>query len=101
MSEQFSNYREVRNVLKVLEDEGKAGWLQGKENFMFGDNSTREATYYRGFSSSKFLYELVLQLWVVELKHGCIINLIPYTETRMIAQGTGGISHGCFGECIM
>eukprot|EP00957_Ditylum_brightwellii_P158585 12070913-Ditylum_brightwellii.AAC.2 len=67
---------------------------KGKELYLFGDNSTGEATYYQGSSSSKLLNELVLHMCLLEIQYGCIIHLIHCTGTRMIEQGTNGLSQG-------
>jgi hypothetical protein len=64
-----SNFRELYNLVDAVEKECKAGRLEDAELFLFTDNSTAEAAFYRGTSSSKLLFELVLRLRKVEMKY--------------------------------
>ncbi len=57
-----SNFRELRNVVESIEDQVEKGKLKNAELFMFTDNSTAESAFYRGTSSNKDLFELVLRL---------------------------------------
>jgi hypothetical protein len=61
---------------------------------MFTDNSTAEAAYSPGASSSRLLLELVLRLRKLELETGPCIHVIHVPGTRMINQGTDGLSRG-------
>jgi hypothetical protein len=68
---------------------------------MFTDNSTTELAFHNGTSGSKSLFELVLRLRMLQLKHGAKIHLIHVAGTRMISQGTDGISRGNLLEGVM
>jgi hypothetical protein len=96
-----SNWRELTNLVETLEDEATAGRLQGCEIFMFTDNSTAEAAFFRGTSSSERLFELVLRLRKLEMEQHCLIHLIHVAGTRMIGQGSDGLSRGDFTEGVM
>eukprot|EP00957_Ditylum_brightwellii_P033488 2537727-Ditylum_brightwellii.AAC.1 len=57
--------------------------------------------FYKGSSSNKLLYALVLCLHLLEVKHTCIVHLIYCAGTHMIAQGTDVVSRGNTNEEIM
>ena len=99
--EESSNYRELNNLVEALEERGKNGMLGGMELFLFTDNSTAEATFYKGSSSSKKLFELVVRLKILELLRGFKLHLIHVAGSRMIRQGTDGLSRGDLGEGVM
>ena len=89
-----SNYRELRNLVETLELMGQRGELEGYEMFLFTDNSVSESVAFKGNSSAELLFELVLRLHNLEMKFMCKINLIHVAGTRMIEQGTDGLSRG-------
>ncbi len=74
--EESSNYRELQNVVEAIYDQVEKGWLRNSELFMFTDNSTAEAAFYRGTSSNPELFELVLRLKKLEMLAGLKIYLI-------------------------
>ncbi len=51
----------------MVEEEAKAGYLEGSEVWMFTDNSTAESCFHKGGSLSELLHELVLRLRKTEL----------------------------------
>ena len=61
---------------------------------MFTDNSTAEAAFFKGTSSSELLFELILRLRKIEMTGLCNIYMIHVAGTRMINQGTDGLSRG-------
>ena len=92
--EKSSNYRELRNLVEALEDALTKGLLDGREIFMFTDNSTAESAYFKGTSSSELLFGLVLRLRKIEMTGRCALHVIHVAGTRMIWQGTDGLSRG-------
>jgi hypothetical protein len=96
-----SNYRELRNLVETLEAEAEAGNLNNCEMFMMTDNSTAEACFYRGTSGSEKLFELVLRLHRLEMTAGILLHIVHVAGTRMIAQGTDGLSRGDLLEGVM
>jgi hypothetical protein len=96
-----SNWKEFTNVVEALEEEGKEGNLKNAEVFMFTDNSTVEACVSRGSSSSEKLLRLVVRLQALSLKVGINIHVFRIAGTRMIAQGTDGVSRGFLGQGVM
>ena len=97
---QSSNYRELRNLVDTVEEEANEGHLNESELWLFTDNSTAEGCFYRGGSSSKLLHELVLRLRKAELKYGFVLHVVHVAGTRMIAQGTDGLSRGILLEGV-
>ena len=96
-----SNYRELRNLVETLERSGLDGELKGKEIFVFTDNSTAESIAAKGSSTSPLLYELVTRLFQLSMKFLCSVNIIHVAGTRMIAQGTDGLSRGDLLEGVL
>jgi len=92
--ESSSNYKELKNIVDTLHKYASDGFLRDTEIWMFTDNSVAESAYFRGTSKSRQLFELVLQLRKLEMAAGCRIFVIHVTGTRMIAQGTDGLSRG-------
>jgi hypothetical protein len=89
-----SNYRELRNLANTVEEEATEGHLTNGELWLFTDNSTAESCFFWGGSSSKLLHELVLRLRKAEMKYGFTLHVVHVAGTRMIAQGTDGLSRG-------
>ena len=96
-----SNWRELANLVEALEARAEDENFRGIEIFLFTDNSMGEAAFYKGTSSSKRLFELVLRLKKLELSIGCVFHLIHVSGNRMIAQGTDGTSREDLGEGVM
>ena len=98
---QSSNWRELSNLVEALEARALEPNFRGIEIFLFTDNSTAEAAFYKGISSAKKLFELILRLKKLELSVGCLFHVIHVSGKRMIAQGTDGTSRGDLGEGVM
>jgi len=64
------------------------------ELFLFTDNFTAESVFHKGDARSETLFELVLRLRELEMKHGLFVHVIWVSGKRMIAQGTDGLSRG-------
>ena len=96
-----SNYRELQNLVESLERSGGAGELEGKEIFVFTDNSTAEAVIHKGYSSSPLLYELVVRLYKLSSFFLCSVQVIHVAGTRMVSQDTDGLSRGDMLEGVL
>ena len=99
--EHSSNFRELENLAQALELESINDEFKGAEVYIFTDNSTAEAAYYKGTSSSKLLFNIVLRLRKLEFMSGFKIYFIHVAGSRMISQGTDGLSRGDFSEGVM
>ena len=100
-SESSSNYREFANFVLKLEREAEKGNLDGAELFLFTDNATTESAFHNGTSSSKTLFDLILRVRLVQLNHSTRIHFIHIAGTRMIKQGTDGLSRGNMSEGVL
>jgi hypothetical protein len=90
-----SNIREALNLLLKLEGLVDANKLPpGTEVFMFTDNFVTERAFWRGNSKGKDLFEVVFRLRVLEMKGALFLHIIWAAGTRMIEQGTDGLSRG-------
>jgi hypothetical protein len=75
--ERSSNWREFTNLVEFLERSVRRHGLQGSEIFIFTDNSTSEAAFWKGTSSSSpLLFDLVLRLRQLEMTHNIIVHVV-------------------------
>jgi hypothetical protein len=96
-----SNWRELNNLVETLERVVKEYELAGSKIFIFTDNTTAEAAFWKGTSRSKTLFELILCLKVLEMEHGLILHGLHVSGRCMIAQGTDGLSRADHSEGVM
>ena len=89
-----SNWRELGNLVESMEKAGKQGWLSGATVLLATDNEVAERALYKGNSSDEKLFGLVVRMKKLELKYGCVLLITHVAGTRMIDQGTDGISRG-------
>jgi hypothetical protein len=101
IEEHSSNYKELRNLVMAIQRLEESGKLDGAELFMFTDNSTAESAFFKGTSTSKALFELVLELRQIEMRTGSRLHIIHVPGTRMIDQGTDGLSRGDMNAGVM
>ena len=94
-----SNFRELSNLVEALES--LAAELPGLIVYLFTDNSTAEAAFYNGTSSNEKLFGLIVRLRQLEMHKGCQLHFVHVAGTRMIAQGTDGLSRGDSAEGVM
>jgi hypothetical protein len=83
-----------------LEEEARKGNLLGSEIYMCTDNSTVEASLYKGTSSSKKLFALVVRVRKLELQQQARFIVSHVSGKRMIAGGTDGTSRGQMKEAV-
>jgi hypothetical protein len=98
--ESSSNFREFENVVEALKEEAKQGHLRNALIFLCTDNSTVEAALVKGNSSSKKLFDLVLEVRRLEMHEGAQIVVSHVSGERMKAQGTDGVSRGQLKEGV-
>ena len=95
-----SNWREFANLVEEVERAARKGWLDGTVVILATDNEVVEATIYKGNSASPLLFDLVLRLKAVQLNYSCRLVVTQVAGTRMIAQGTDGVSRGTLREGV-
>ncbi len=61
-AQESSNFRELSNLINAIKDAVDKDLLSRSELFVFTDNFATESTFYKGTSSSKTLFELMLTL---------------------------------------
>ena len=96
-----SNLRELKNLVDTLLKMEADGRLKGVEIFVFTDNSTAERAFFKGSSKSRLLHDLVLELRLLETRAGIKVHFIHVAGTRMIDQGSDGLSRGNLTEGVM
>ena len=101
MDKSSFNLRELKNLVDTLKKMADNGELEGSETFIFTDNSTAEAAFFKGSSKSRLLFELILELRELEMKHKTKIHFVHVACTRMIAQVSDGLSRGNVLEGVM
>jgi hypothetical protein len=93
VDDQSSNYRELPNLVDTVEAnlsdlhntvEANLSDLHESELFLFTDNSTAVAAYYRGNSSNKHLFELIVRLRLLDMTSTLRLHLIHIAGSRMI-----------------
>ena len=101
MDGESSNLRELMNLVETLEEMAEQDKLKGNEIFLFTDNSTSEAAFYSGSSSSEKLFDLVLRVKKLEMHHCTKIHIIHVAGERMKEQGSDGLSRGNLNVGVM
>ena len=81
-------------MVSQIEEAEKTGCLGGSIVVLATDNIVVERALYKGNSSSKILFKLVLRLKDLELTYGCKILATHVLDTRMISQEINGIPRG-------
>ena len=71
------------------------------EVFFMTDNSVAEEAIHKGTSSNKNLFELIVRLRILEMKSESKFWIIHVAGTRMMEQGTDGLSRGDLREGLM
>jgi hypothetical protein len=67
---------------------------EGCEVFLYTDNQTAERAYSKGMAGSRSLFELIVLLYKLQMEFDFILRVIWIAGTRMIQQGTDGLSPG-------
>ena len=99
--DESSNLRELANLADSLAAMAEEGTLEGVEVFFFTDNTTAEGAFFNGSSKAESLFKLVLEIKKLEMTHECKIHICHVAGTRMIEQGSDGLSRGNLTEGAM
>jgi hypothetical protein len=95
-----SNFKEFENVVLTVEEEARNGLLNGASMFLFTDNSTVEGALFKGNTPSRKLFNLIVRFRKIQMVRDAEIVVSHVSGTRMIAQGTDGVSRGVFTEGV-
>jgi hypothetical protein len=93
-----SNSREVNNLVEAIVRMVVEHKLRGSEIFIFTDNSTAKAAFWKGTSISEALFKLVLRLKELELDFNLHLLIVHVSGRRMIAVGVDGLSRADHGK---
>ena len=80
--------------MEAIKLEGHLGRLAGYELWVATDNSTAEAAFHKGCSTSEALDEMVLQLLEEGIHGNFIVHLFHIAGTQMIELGIDEASQG-------
>lgn len=75
-----SNFRDLKNLVKLLEERENRKLLSYAEVFVFTDNFTAKSVFYKGNSSIKWLFELVLRLRLLEMEGSIKLSVIHVSD---------------------
>ena len=100
-SEESSNWRELNDLADDLEDWSQEHSLRGAQMFLFIDNSTAEAAFWKGTSKSQKLCNLILKMKCLALETDLELHVIHVSGKRMTQQGTDGLSRGYHSKGVM
>jgi hypothetical protein len=100
-AQESSNWRELNILVEFAKGKVRSKDLSGCELFIFTDNTTAEAAFWKGSSKSRKLFELVLRLRRLEMENDMIIHVVHVSGKRMIAQGTDGLLRADHSEGVM
>jgi hypothetical protein len=68
--------------------------MDGCEVFLYTDNQTSEASYFRGSVKSRALFDLIETLYKLQMQYDFVLHVVWIAGTRMIQQGTDRLSRG-------
>ena len=71
-----SNHKELSNLVEQLERMKANSKLTGVDVFLFTYHMVVEYAFYKGNSSSKLLFELIIQLYIVSMSGDMILHVI-------------------------
>ena len=84
-----------------MEKEYESGNFHNQEVFLCADNAVAERAFYKGNSKSPLLFSLILRLRRLQMKANFKLHLIHVAGSRMIEQGTDGLSRGILYEGLL
>ena len=93
-NESTGNWKEFENLVSRIEIRAEKGELSRAMLIMGTDSAVVEGAVDKGNSSSKELFRLVCRLRKCQMRYGFALFITHVAGTRMIAQGTDGLSRG-------
>ena len=96
-----SNYKELLNLVELLEEAVNSGVLEGVEVFLFTDNITAKYAFLKENPSSETLFNLLLRLRKLQMHGNMILRLIHISGTRMIDCEINWLSRRITHEGVM
>jgi hypothetical protein len=101
-SQRSSNFRELANLVRRIEELAEEGSLvRGTKLFVFTDNFVTKLVFYKGAALSPYLHSHAEQIKMLQLHAGLFVHMLWISGSRMIKQGTDGLSRGDFNSGVM
>lgn len=100
-AKESSNFREAFNLVKKLIELIGGGKMGGREIFLITDNLVFESCYYKGYSDSQKLTDIIFDLRKAQRDGGVIGHVIHVSGTRMKEMGIDDLSRGKLMDGIM
>jgi hypothetical protein len=95
VSKKSSNFREFANFARRVEQLVCDKTIRrGTELFLFTDNFVTEMAWHKRTARSRLLHGLVQRLRKLEMDGDLFIQVVWVVGTRMMEQGTDGLSRG-------
>jgi hypothetical protein len=94
IQEASSNYRELQNLVNAMLRAAQEWRLDGCELLLYTDNKTAEGSFFWRTAKTRALFELFVTLYKLQMQFDFILHLVWISGTRMIQQGTDGLSGG-------
>ena len=92
--EKSSNFREFRNFLDSVRQEGEQGISKNSLMFSHTDNGLVESAIYQGPSDCSHLLDMVIEFSVMQIEFTFTCSVVHVAGTQMIEQGVDGLSRG-------
>jgi hypothetical protein len=99
--EKSSNYKEAENLTDILERLVADGALQNHEVFLITDNLAFEGAFYKGYSPSKELSDIMFQVHKAQRDGAFVLHVIHISGKWMKASGVDGLLQGDLTEGMM
>jgi hypothetical protein len=88
------HFPHLAQLVSALKSLANSGMLIKAEVFLFTDNAMAEGTFYKGNSTNRSLFDLVLRLKQLEFNAQLCLHVVHISRVRMQAQGTDALSRG-------
>lgn len=93
-AQESSNFREAYNLTMELIGLIMEGQMEGREVFLITDNSVFESCFYKGYSDSPKLTDIIFDLRKAQRDGGVIVHVIHVAGKRMKEMGIDDLSRG-------
>ena len=81
-------------MVDAIEKERERGGINNTMVLMFMDNSSVKTAVLKVNSSSRGLFNQIVRIKRLESKHGCMLHVMHFSGTRIIAQVIDIVSRG-------
>ena len=75
--------------------------FEGREIFLFADNTLSKSIVSNGSSTSEVLYDLIMGVFKLEMQYQCCEHFLHVSGNRIIQQGADGLSRVYMFEVVI